>query len=188
LTFDVTPGPTFEIDDVTFRGEKVSKPAWLDHVAGLEAGKPVDPQEISKARARLGRTGVFQEIRASTDPPSEMSAREATTPSADADHPIPTKVLFDLTEKKRWQLAYGGRYESSVGFGVVVDLYNFNSLGRGQTTALRGIYAANEQGIQLYHSIPRIFGERSSLEGFVEWKNELQDGVGRTGSTWSSST
>jgi translocation and assembly module TamA len=177
LTFDVTPGPTYKIDDVTFRGAKVSKTGWLDHVAGLDTGKPVDPQEISKARARLGRSGVFQEIRVTTDPPTEMSAREATTPSAETDHPIPTKVLFDLTEKKRWQLAYGGRYESNVGFGVVADLYNFNSLGRGHTTALRGIYAANEQRIQLYHSIPRIFGERSSVEGLVEWSNELEDDV-----------
>lgn len=177
LTFDVTPGPTFELDHVTFRGAKVSKTGWLDHVAGLEAGKPVDPQEISKARARLGRTGVFQEIRVSTDPPAERSARNVTATAAEANRPIPTGVLFDLTEKKRWQLSYGGRYESNVGFGVVVDLYNFNSLGRGHTTALRGIYSENEKRVQLYHQIPRIFGERSSLEGLVEYKNELSDEV-----------
>jgi len=177
LTFDVTPGKSYEIESVAFRGAKVSKTGWLDAVAGLDAGKPVDPQALSKARARLGRTGVFQEIRVTTDPPTEMSARSATATTAGEDRPIPTTVLFDLTEKKRWQLAYGGRYESNVGFGVIADLYNFNSLGRGHTTALRGLYSANEERIQLYHSIPRIFGERSSIEGLVEWMNELEDNI-----------
>lgn len=177
LTFDVTPGPTFAIGNVRFRGTRVSKTKWLDGVAGLDPGKPVDPQEISKARARLGRTGVFQEIRVSTDPPTEMSARNVTATTAEPDRPIPTGVLFDLTEKKRWQLSYGGRYETNVGFGVVADLYNFNSLGRGHTTALRGIYSANEKRVQLYHQVPRIFGERSSIEGLVEWKDELSEDV-----------
>jgi hypothetical protein len=193
LTYDVTLGRTFALDAVHFRGARVSKSGWLDHVAGLDAGKPVDPQEISKARARLGRTGVFQEIRVSTDPPTELSARNvnatATAATAEADRPIPTEVFFDLTEKKRWQLSYGGRYETNVGFGVVVDLYNFNSLGRGHTTALRGIYSANEKRVQVYHSIPRIFGERSSIEGLVEWKNELEEDVWTEGEhAWAQVT
>ncbi len=187
LTLEVTPGPTFEIDDVRYRGSRASKPGWIHGVADLTAGTPVDPQEISKARARLARTGVFQEIRVSTDPPTDSSARTST--AVEADRPIPTEIRFDLTERKRWQLAYGGRYESNVGFGVVTDLYNFNSLGRGHTSGFRTIYSENEKRVQLYHVVPRAFGERSSLEGLAEWKKELVEGVWSEGEqAWAQIT
>ncbi len=175
LIIDASPGPEFEIGDVRFRGARTSRPGWLESTAGLSSGTPADPQEISKARSRLAQTGVFQEIRVSTDPPTTRSARAGE--AAEPDRTIPTAVLFDLAEKKRWQLAYGGRYETEVGFGVMVNLDNFNSLGRGQTTGLRGVYAANDQEIQLYHVVPRLFGERSSLEGFLQYKRELTEGV-----------
>jgi translocation and assembly module TamA len=180
LTLDVATGPTFELHEVRFEGAITSDEDWLAKTAGLTAEKPLDPQEISKARGRLSRTGVFEGIEVTTDPPT---TRTAPVAEPEPGRSIPATVEFSVAERKRWQLAYGGRYETSNGLGVVLDLYNFNTFGRGQTTGFRGLYSAEDSRLQAYHSVPRVIGERSSLEGFVEWKKELEEGVWSEGET-----
>jgi outer membrane protein assembly factor BamA len=175
LELAVTAGPVFEVRDVRFEGASTSKSEWLEKIADLPEGRPLDPHDLSKARARLARTGIFQRIGVTTDPPTDPSAGSAA--GGEASQPVPTYVDFDLTERKRWLLAYGGRYETSKGFGFVTDLYNFNTFGRGHTTGFRGLFSEDEKRAQVYHSIPRVIGERSSLDGFVEWKSELDEGV-----------
>jgi outer membrane protein assembly factor BamA len=86
-------------------------------------------------------------------------------------------VVFELEEGPRYQLAYGGRWESGRGIGVVVDAADRNSLGRGHTSGGRVVYGADTKSLRLYHMIPRVVGERSTLELFVEGGEETRTGV-----------
>ena len=80
-------------------------------------------QDIAGARADLYRTGVFRRIRVTTEEGGESDA--------DAHE---SDVTFELQENPRFQVSYGGRYESDVGVSVLVDGVNTNSLGRGHLT------------------------------------------------------
>ena len=92
--------------------------------------------------------------------------------------PRPVAVAFELDEAPRYQLSYGGRWESDLGLGGVIDLVNRNTLGRGHRTGVRGILNQEERSIRLYHVIPTpLRSERSSLELFVEAKREFIEDV-----------
>ena len=161
LRYEVDPGASYRIEEVRFEGLKVSREKWVAAVAGLESGQLFRRRDVAEARARLFRTGAFRRIQTTTDF-SESDGQE-------------TVVTFELEEARRWQLAYGARWEEGRGASAVVDLLNRHSLGRGHLTGVRVIYGSEQKNLRLYHIIPRIVGERSSLELFVEGKRERFD-------------
>ena len=106
------------------------------------------------------------------------SLEEGDVGPANPDTPRPVAVAFELDEAPRYQLSYGGRWESDVGLGGVVDLVNRNSLGRGHRTGVRAIINDDVRSLRLYHVIPQpLPSERSSLELFVEGKRENVEDV-----------
>jgi outer membrane protein assembly factor BamA len=156
LRYEVDPGPSYQVAEVRFEGLKASRARWVERVAGLEAGQLFRRTDVADARARLFRTGVFRRIQTSSDTVSPEPG--------EADK----RVTFEVEEALRWQLAYGGRWEESKGLSVVADLVNRHSFGVGHTTGIRGILGREQQNLRLYHVIPRVVGERSSLEFLVE--------------------
>ena len=100
-------------------------------------------------------------------------------------------MIFDLDERPRYLLSYGGRWESGEGIGLVVDVVDQSFLGRGTIFGLRAIYSGrDERSLRLYHAIPRILGaKKSSLEIFLEGKNEELGGFLVSGiETWTQLT
>jgi outer membrane protein assembly factor BamA len=192
LRYEVDPGPTYQIQEVRFEGLKASRLSWVERVAGLETGQVFRRSEVAEARARLFRTGVFQRIVTSStvengSEGTQNGHAEATSPeAAGAD----TVVTFQVEESRRWQLAYGGRWEESAGISAVVDLLNRHSLGIGHVTGIRGILGTEQRNLRLYHIIPRIVGERSSLELFLEGRRErLTDNIDlETAEFWAQLT
>lgn len=166
LRYEVDPGPSYEIQEVRIEGLKASRPKWVKKTIGLEAGQVYRRRDVAEARARLFRTGVFRRIQTSSD----------TVSPEPGD--VEKRVTFEVEESRRWQLAYGGRWEEGRGVAVVADLLNRHSFGVGHMTGIRGILGADQRSIRLYHVIPRIVGEKSSLELLVEAKREpLTDNI-----------
>jgi outer membrane translocation and assembly module TamA len=125
--------------------------------------------DVAEARRRLYQTGVFKRIDVTT---SEDGDDAVVTSAGDVRD---TTVTFDLQESRRYQLSYGGRYESDRGFSGVVDFVDTHSLGRGQTSGVRLIYGEEKKRLRLYHMIPRIVGQRSTLELFVEGRDDVEE-------------
>lgn len=171
--YEADPGPSYRIEEVTFEGLGKSRRSWVNKVAGLEPGEPFRQRDVAEARARLFRTGVFERI--------QVSSETGDTAKS---------VNFEFEESRRWRLAYGGRWENGRGLSGVVDLLNQNSLGRGHLTGVRVIYGGYDQNVRLYHIIPRIIGERSSLELLIESRWErLTDTVDlKTNEAWAQLT
>src|SRR6185436_8571672 len=133
LRYRAEPGPVYHIEDVRYDGMRASRPKWVARIAGLEAGEPLRQDDVAEARGRLYRTGVFRRIRVEMDPPiGTREPGEAPVVSG----PLDTTATFRLEESPRYQLSYGGRWESSEGVGVVVDAIDRNSLGRGQISGV----------------------------------------------------
>jgi len=174
LRFEVEPGPNSRVADVRFEGLRASKPKWVEKTAGLEPDGVLRSADIAEARRRLYQTGVFRRIDVKTTEIAEVdgSDPEFTTTT---DVPIDTTVTFDLRESSRYQLSYGGRWESSRGFSGVVDFIDTNSLGRGHTSGVRTIYGEDKKRLRFYHMIPRITGEKSTLELFVEGRDDTEE-------------
>jgi outer membrane protein assembly factor BamA len=158
VRYEADPGASYRIAEVRFEGLRASRQSWVENVAELEPGEMYRQRDVAEARGRLTRTGVFQQVRTSSEPVEEGSAD--------------TVLTFELEEARPWRLAYGGRWEGGKGISVVVDALRQNSLGRGHLTGMRGIVGRDLQSARLYHVIPRIVGERSSLELFLEGRRE----------------
>jgi len=156
LRYEVDPGPSYQVDEVRFEGLKASRSKWVERVAGLEPGQVFRSGDVAEARARLFRTGVFRRIQTSSDTVSPEPGE------------LDKQVTFEVEEARRWQLAYGGRWEEGKGLSVVADLLNRHSFGIGHMTGIRGILGREQQNLRVYHVIPRIVGDRSSLELLVE--------------------
>ncbi len=171
VLFRVEAGRSSEVQQIKVEGFEHSKSSWVSNKARLATGTVLQRNEIAEARGRLYRTGVFERIRVTTESLEDEEPADKTTPR-------PVAIAFELDEAPRYQLSYGGRWESDVGLGGVVDLVNRHSLGRGHHTGLRAILNDDIRSLRLYHVIPQpLSSERSSLELFVEAKREQIEDV-----------
>jgi len=173
VAFTVGTGRPSHVRQIKFEGLRNSNPAWVSNVSGLVPDSALQRDEIAAARGRLYRTGVFERIRVITDSLEDDLEAEET-----AEESRPVAISFELDEAPRYQLSYGGRWESDVGLGGVVDLVNRNTLGRGHRTGVRTILNNDVRSLRLYHVIPRpLRSERSNLEFFIEGKREQIEDV-----------
>ncbi len=164
LRFAVEPGPLHRLSGVRFAGLRGTRERWAERLAGLEAGEIFRRSDVGEARRRLSRTGLFERLVTVAEPQPGAVGEAATT------------VTFEVEERPRYAVTYGGRWESDEGAGVVVEAVDQNFLGRGTTLGLRAIYAGDDRrSLRLYHAIPRLRGSRSLLEVFLEGKVELTE-------------
>jgi outer membrane protein assembly factor BamA len=124
-------------------------------------------------------------------PAGQLEAAPGTAPpQGDPGRPIETTATFRLEEAPRYQLSYGGRWESSEGIGVVVDAVDRNSFGRGRISGVRAIYSRDNQSLRFYHAVPRVLGPRNLLELFLEGSREILDQavLERSADAWAQLT
>ncbi len=210
LRFEVDAGPIHRLADVRLQGLRGTRDAWAARIAGLTPETVFRDDDVGKARRRLMATGLFEAVRTSTGTPVADAAGAGTpaagtpaagTPAADTsageEAPAPdagtatdTTVIFNFEERPRYRLSYGGRWKSGEGIGVVVDAVDQSFLGRGTTLGLRAIYSGREErSLRLYHAVPRVLGPKSSLELFLEGKNEELEGLRISGvEAWTQLT
>ena len=186
LFFEVAMGRQHRIGEIRATGLANSSPKWVKAISGLEKGEILSDSSISQARGQLARTGIFQRIAIRGDEPSEPE-REPANESGSAI--VLTPITFELEENPRYVVSYGLRAESSREAGIVASVGDLNFLGRGQTLALRLIYASLERNARLYWSIPRVRQTNKNLEFFIEARREELDSiVGDTAEAWAQVT
>ena len=174
LRFEVDAGPIHRIAGMRLEGLRSTDRGWATRLADLEPGEIYHEDDVGRARRRLMGTGLFEGVLTRSE-----QAPAAGDPNLPADEPTTERTLiFDFDERARYLLSYGGRWESGENLGVVVDAVDLNFLGRGTTMGVRAIYAGDEdRSLRLYHAIPRIIGPRTSLELFLEGKDEELEGL-----------
>jgi outer membrane protein assembly factor BamA len=161
VVYEITPGAPVRVAAVAFEGERWTRPARLERVAGLEPGEPYLNDRIEEARARLFDTGVFTRVTARTDREADGAAR----------------VTFSLTERPRFRFGYGVRWENGADdASAVVDFADSNFLGRAMTFGLRGLYESNDQIGRAYLNTGGLFGTAISLETYAQVRRFVDDG------------
>lgn len=166
LLYEVAPGPAVRVTEIGFSGERWSRAAQLERVAGLETGMPYVNASVEEARARLFDTGVFSRVTADV----ERGEGEGEEGAA--------RVRFSLTERPRFRIGYGARWESgSDKVSAVMDLIDTNFLGRALTLGLRGLYEPDDQSGRLYLRTGGLFGTGISLETYAQTRRFFEDGL-----------
>ncbi|MCH7666454.1 MAG: BamA/TamA family outer membrane protein [Acidobacteria bacterium] len=151
VRYVVEPGKLSGLEAVEFRGLRSTRERFSRRVAGLEIGKPLARDDLSRARTALWRTGLFSGVGA------EIIESEAGL----------DRVVFDLEERDRYRLTYGVRWDSEDGVGAVVEATDDNFLGRGWTLGLRALASSEEDSLRGLARVPRAFGGPGSLELFA---------------------
>jgi outer membrane protein assembly factor BamA len=166
LRYEVAPGPAVRLTEVGFSGERWSRAAQLERVAGLETGMPYVNAAVEEARARLFDTGVFSRVTAEVERGEGEGEGEAA------------RVEFSLTERPRFRIGYGARWESgSDKVSAVMDFVDTNFLGRALTLGLRGLYEPDDQSGRLYLRTGGLFGTGISLETYAQTRRFFEDGL-----------
>jgi outer membrane translocation and assembly module TamA len=151
VAYEVTPGRQSLIAGVDFEGERWSRPRQLERIAGLETGKPLNPEELDEARGRLFELGIFSRVTADVEKTEDGEAR----------------VSFSLAESPRFRVGYGVRTESGVGTSAVVDVADQNFLGRAMTLGVRGLYEKDDRSGRVLLQTGGILGTGVSLEVYA---------------------
>ncbi len=161
VRFVVGPGPVSRLAELDFRGLRSTRERWARRVTGLETGQTLAGGDLAKARTQLWRTGLFSGV---------------TTETSDLE-PGSKRVVFDLTERDRFRLSYGVRWDSETGPGAVFDATNSNFLGRSWTLGLRALYSREESSLRGLVTIPRFFGGPGAVDLFAAAREVTENAV-----------
>ncbi|MDC0713206.1 BamA/TamA family outer membrane protein [Stigmatella sp. ncwal1] len=145
--------PTFEqvVGEVVVLGVEKTRPETVQAYSRLDAGDALPPEELTRVERRLVATGLFQEVRVSTQPMADGQVR----------------VLLEVKDKASWVIAPTFSVSNSnIGGGV---LYAESNLwGRSKKFVAGAQVSTAETGLFVGYLDPNLFGFpplRLSLEG-----------------------
>ena len=144
-------GPVQVVDEVVVRGPEKTRPETVQAYSRIDAGDGVTSEELTRVERRLVATGLFQEVRVSTEPTG----------------PNRVRVILDVEDKASWVVAPTFALASAnIGGGV---LYAENNLwGRSKKFATAALVSTAESGVFAGFLDPNLFGLpqlKLSLEG-----------------------
>lgn len=158
ITLHATPGPRVQMGEVRFEGLAHSREAFLRDYLDLDESRWFNRLELERAQFELGRLGVFQRVRSSTE---EISVDRL--PSRD--------VVFSLEERNRFEMSALGGYGSyeRVRIGLQAKALNLFGLSHSGQVRLKAS-TRSLAGIGVYN-VPRPlpwleFGE-ARLQGLI---------------------
>ena len=158
VRFVAEPGNRYVLGKIDIQGAVHTQEGWIRDITGLELGGPLDRREVAEARRKLVETRLFSRV------------------TVDGQHGLDgTTLVFNLVEKPRFELSYGGRWESEGGFGGIFEALDNNFTGRGVDLGLRVLFAENEERVRFYSRVPRLFDRGVELELFSEIFTDEQD-------------
>ena len=163
-------GVQSRIAEITVPEDGRASPNWLREFLEVEPGALVDRSKLRSTRRRILGTGVFSSVRFET-------LRTEGPPRPDAGGKDDVTVALRTVERPRWKLAYGTRWESEEGFGVVVDGLDRNLLGRGLQLGARALWTERRQAARGLLGVPDMFGSKLSFESFFELRERDVDGL-----------
>ncbi len=161
VRYEVETGPFYRLDELRFSGLRATRPGWLGEITGLPVGDPLGSDRILAARRSLWETGLFSSVLSSVTPLEEGEAA----------------VAFDLSERSRYQISYGLRWDSEEDASFLIEAIDRNALGRGLTLGLQARYASDDESLRGFAQVPRIFGGKTALELFALAREEVRSGL-----------
>ncbi len=112
------PGRKAHYGPVSVVGTARMDPQFIAWMTGLTPDKEYDPDDIEKAKKRLGRMEVFR----------AMSFEEAETIEPDGSLPM----TLNVQERKPRRFGFGAEYSTIDGFGVTGYWMHRNLFGKGE--------------------------------------------------------
>ncbi len=139
------------VEEIVVLGSEKTRPETVQAYSRLDVGDALSPEELTKVERRLVATGLFQEVRVSTQPMGEGRVR----------------VLLQVEDKASWVVAPTFSFSrANIGGGV---LYAESNLwGRSKKFAAAAQMSTAESGLFVGFLDPNLFGWpplRFSLEG-----------------------
>ncbi len=153
----VEPGEAYRLGSVSFDALRSTRRSLAEGLAALAEGAVYRGDDVTAARARLARLGVF----------SSVAVDSAPKPDGTVD------VTFRTVEQPRFTLGYGVRWESEEGVSAVVDTVDRNLFGRAVTLGMRARYENDDQSGRLYLGVPDLLGTRAGIQAFAERRRRL---------------
>lgn len=164
-TFDVVltvrGAQRYELADIRFEGREGTRRRWAERATRLEKGADLREEDVAEARRYLYEVGAFT----------------AVIPRTELRDDGTGVVVFDLQERSRFRLAFGGRWASDEGLSSVVDVIDRNAFGRGVRLGLRARYAEDDQSLRGLATIPNVLGTKATLDLFVVGRDRDEDGL-----------
>ncbi|AKF80649.1 polymerase [Myxococcus fulvus 124B02] len=155
------------VDEVVVRGPEKTRPETVQAYSRIDAGDELTFEELDKVERRLLATGLFQEVKVSTEPTGAGRVR----------------LILEVEEKASWVVAPTFALSSdNVGGGL---LYAENNLwGRSKKFATAAQVSTAESGLFVGYLDQNVFGLpqlRFSLEGQLrsDRMDEYRPGAGQ---------
>lgn len=161
LRLEVEPGSSYFVGEVRFGGLASTRPSFAGKVADLMRDEEYSQEGVLEARRRLWATNLFDAV----------TSEVARAPGG------AVRVDFALREKRRFEFAYGVRWDSEEKIGGLLEVVDRNALGRSWTLGVRAQWAENAQSLRTFAGLPRLFNPRSSLGLFAAIEEETEFGL-----------
>ncbi len=162
LTFEVETGRALTVTAFSLVGSRRTSPSFAARLAGVAARQPLRLDLLREGRRRLQATGLFEKVSEEVHEEGEGSA----------------KVLFHVEERPSVSVAYGVRWESSLGASAVVDYQDRHLLGRALTFGARLLSEPATQAGRLYLGAPDVWGSGVRSEAFLDRRRHTTAGEG----------
>ena len=143
IRYDFESGTQARIHSVQIRGRKVTREGLIRKELKLKEGELITEELLSEAQDRLYAMRVFESI--------SMHLEETDVPGL-------YDVIVDIVEDKKYEVVYGGRYDSEEDFEGEAQLVDQNFLGTAQSVFVYGRLNSRENRYQLGYGSPSIFG------------------------------
>ncbi len=143
IRYDFETGTQARIHSVQIRGRKVTREGLIRKELKLKEGEMITEELLSEAQDRLYAMRIFESI--------NMHLEET-------DEPGMYDVIVDVVEDKKYEVVYGGRYDSEEDFEGEAQLVDQNFLGTAQSVFIYGRLNRRENRYQFGYSSPSILG------------------------------
>ncbi len=169
VTYLVDQGARVYVEKIVIIGNDMTRDYVIRREFDMSEGDAFNQVFIQKAKLRLERLGLFDEVSITT------RGGEA------ADRVV---VLVRVTEKASGEFSIGGGYSTSSGAVAEVSFTEKNFMGRGQLLRISGNFGSEEQSYRFSFTEPYFLGYRMSagfdiaqtVTGF-EQHTELRHGI-----------
>jgi outer membrane protein assembly complex protein YaeT len=151
VNFRVNPGPRVKISEITFRGLENTSEPFLQRRMPVESGDWLNRVALESGRRRLGRLGIFDDIRLRYEPPED---------------PVERAVVFEVEEGLRREINLLAGYGSYEQFRVGAEMRFYNVLGRAHQGVVRLRQSMKSSAATLTYSAPAIpwFFDRAQIQ------------------------
>ncbi|PTY07406.1 outer membrane protein assembly factor [Opitutaceae bacterium EW11] len=145
----VDTGVQVRVGQIVFHGQEKTKESVLRRRVQIDHGDLLDPQELDRARYRLGRLGIFRSVDVTYQPP-EGEVRDP---------------VFTVREENPTELSLMGGYGSYEQLRGGAELVRRNLFGRAHEARLTVVQSMKSSRGDLTYTVPEIFGE--TIDGSV---------------------